>query len=140
MLILTPSRITEVFLCKDGDAALTLKVTRVHDSFTYHLIFVILAALLEHLVNEGSLTVVNVSNDSNISEVFSDHCYVRLFSFMAFKIYTDIIISQFSHIEKVFLNFVKKKLLVICIKYCAVLTKVPRNDINNKKEKIRRIS
>ncbi len=60
-------------LCKDGDTAFTLKVAGVHDSLADHLIFVILAALLQHLVNEGSLTVVNVGYDSYISEVFSDH-------------------------------------------------------------------
>ena len=55
-------------LCHYRDAALALKVVRVHDSLNDLLIFAVNAALLEHLIDKRCLAVVNVRNYRNISE------------------------------------------------------------------------
>ena len=55
---------------KDGDAALALQIAGVHDAVDDRLIFAVDAALLEHLVDQRGLSVVNVSDDCNISDVF----------------------------------------------------------------------
>ena len=55
-------------LCHYCDAALALKVVRVHDSLNYLLILAVNTALLEHLIDKRCLAVVNVRNYRNISE------------------------------------------------------------------------
>ena len=57
-------------LRQNGDATLPLQITGVHDSVHGGLIFPVNAALLQHFVNQGSLTVVNVGNDGNIADFF----------------------------------------------------------------------
>ena len=52
---------------QDGNAALPLQVARVHDPVHSGLIFPVDAALLEHLVHQGGLAMVNVSNDGNVA-------------------------------------------------------------------------
>ena len=54
-------------LCKDSDTSFSLKRIRVHNSVLCGLIFAICTALLEHFINKGSLTVVNVRDYRNIS-------------------------------------------------------------------------
>ena len=54
-------------LCKNGNATLSFEIVRVHYSFLGLLILAIDTALTKHLVNQGGLAVVNVSNNSNIS-------------------------------------------------------------------------
>ena len=58
---------------KDGNSALALEVIRVHNTVCGFLVFAVDAALTEHLVNKGSLTVVNVRDDRNIPEVCTLH-------------------------------------------------------------------
>ena len=53
--------------CKYGNTSLTLEVVRVHNSVFHLLIFTVDTALTKHLVNESGLSVVNVSNDRNVS-------------------------------------------------------------------------
>ena len=52
---------------KYSDTALTLDSARIHDAVTCRLIFAVNSALLEHLVDKSCLTVVNVSDYSDIS-------------------------------------------------------------------------
>ena len=52
---------------ENGNAALPLQVARVHDPVHSGLIFPVDAALLEHLVHQGGLAMVNVSNDGNVA-------------------------------------------------------------------------
>ena len=51
----------------DSDAAFTLEVVGVHYSYIDLLVFTENTALLEHAVDQGSLAVVNVGNDSDVS-------------------------------------------------------------------------
>ena len=55
-------------LGQNGNAALPLQVTGVHNPLYGSLIFPIDAALLQHFVNQGGLAVVNVGDDGNISD------------------------------------------------------------------------
>ena len=55
-------------LRQNGDAPLTLQVVAVHDTLRYILILPECAALLEHFVHQGSLAVVNVGDNGNISQ------------------------------------------------------------------------
>ena len=55
-------------LGQNRDAALALKVVRVHDPVHDLLIFAVHAALLEHFVNQRGLAVVNVGDDRNVSQ------------------------------------------------------------------------
>ena len=59
--------------CKDSYASLTLDVARVHNSLLNCLILSESTTLLEHLVYQSCLSVVNMCDDSNISQVFSYH-------------------------------------------------------------------
>ena len=54
-------------LRKNGDAALTLDIARVHDALFDYLIFTERTCLLEHLIDQGSLAVVNVRNDGDVA-------------------------------------------------------------------------
>ena len=58
--------------CKNGDAAFFFQVTGVHNTVLYGLVFAESTALFQHLVNQGGFTVVNVGDDRNISQVFSN--------------------------------------------------------------------
>ena len=66
-------------LCEDGNSALLFKIARVHNSSNRLLIFSVNTALLEHLVNESGLTVVNVCNNCNISQIVTNHFGYLLF-------------------------------------------------------------
>ena len=66
--------------CKNSNAALSFQVAGVHNSFLYHLVFVIFAALLQHFVHEGGLTVVDMGDYCYISQVFSNHSrFLRIY-------------------------------------------------------------
>ena len=54
-------------LCEDSDTALALDVAGVHNSLGNSLILAENAALFEHFVNEGGLTVVNVRDNGDVS-------------------------------------------------------------------------
>ena len=58
---------------QNGDAALPLQVARVHDPVHRGLIFPIDAALLEHLVHQGSLAVVDVGDDGDVAKMVVLH-------------------------------------------------------------------
>ena len=78
--------------CQNGDAPLPLQIAGVHDPIHSGLIFPIDAALLQHFVNQGGLTVVNVGDDGNISD-FVLRChknapsYLCILSTLNIKIY-----------------------------------------------------
>ena len=59
-----------------GKTSFALNVVRVHNAFCNSLIFAENSALLEHFVNEGSFTVVNVGDDSDVSQIVSNHIYL----------------------------------------------------------------
>ena len=52
---------------QNGDSALSFKVVAVHYALCRSLIFTVDTALLQHFVNKCGLSVVNVSNNGNIS-------------------------------------------------------------------------
>ena len=60
-------------LRQNGDAALLLDGVIVHHAVGNLLVFAENAALLEHLVDERGLAVVNVRDDGDIAEVFTNH-------------------------------------------------------------------
>ena len=84
--------------CKYGNSALTLKVARVHNSGYGFLIFTVDSALFEHFVNKGGLSVVNVSNNCDISKIVAGHRSSPLRFFVIILQFN--IISHFSTREK----------------------------------------
>ena len=58
---------------EDGNASFPFQVSRVHHPFLYHLIFVVFTTLLEHLIHQSCFSVVNVGDDGDISQIFSNH-------------------------------------------------------------------
>ncbi len=63
-------------LCQDGDAALFFEDVAVHGALGDLLPVAELEGLLEHAVHEGSLAVVDVRDDSNVTilHTFSRSC------------------------------------------------------------------
>ena len=61
----------------NGDALFTLKVHRVHGAFFNFLILAVSATLCEQAVHESGLAVVNVGNDSDVTDVFGVHEFRR---------------------------------------------------------------
>ena len=55
-------------LGQNGDAPLPFQIAGVHDALHCGLIFTVDAALLQHFVHKGGLTVVNVGNNGNIAD------------------------------------------------------------------------
>ena len=64
---------------EDGDASFTLEVSVVHNTVLYRLVVTEGTALLEHLVNQGGLSVVNVRDDGDISQIGSNHVNFSFF-------------------------------------------------------------
>ena len=62
-------------LGENGDAALALEITGVHDAVDDRLIFAVHAALLEHLIDQRGLAVVNVRDDCNIPNFILRHTW-----------------------------------------------------------------
>ena len=60
-------------LGQNGDAALTLDVTAVHDTLCHSLIVAESAALAQQGVHQRGLAVVNVSDDSDIAQIVTNH-------------------------------------------------------------------
>ncbi len=58
-------------LCKDGDAALTLKIIGVHDALFQVLVFTEGMRLAQQKVHEGGFAVVHVGDDGDVAEVSS---------------------------------------------------------------------
>ena len=55
----------------DRDALLALQVIGVHDAVNDLLILAIHASLLQHVIDEGGLAMVNVSDDGDVANVCS---------------------------------------------------------------------
>ena len=55
-------------LGQDGDAALPFQIVGVHDPVHCLLVLPVHTTLLEHFVHQGSLAVVNVGDNGNISQ------------------------------------------------------------------------
>ena len=55
---------------KNRDASLSFEVVGIHDSFYHRLIFAVNAALLEHFVYECRLTMIDVRDDGDVSEIW----------------------------------------------------------------------
>ena len=53
--------------CKNGDAALSFDIVRVHHAVNRFLIFAVDTALTEHFVHKRGLAVVNVGDNGNIA-------------------------------------------------------------------------
>ena len=64
---------------QDGDAALLFQSIGIHHSLGCGLILPICTALLEHSVHKCGFAVVNVGNNGNISQIFSNQCFSPLF-------------------------------------------------------------
>ena len=64
---------------KYGDAALALQVVGVHDAVCDLLVLTENAALLQHLVDKGSLAMVNVSDYRNVSEIVAGNYHKQDF-------------------------------------------------------------
>ena len=60
-------------LGQDGDAPLALDVAGVHHAVDGLLVLMVHAALLEHLVDQGRLAVVDVGDDGNVADIFTNH-------------------------------------------------------------------
>ena len=60
-------------LCQNSNSALTLLIIGVQNSFLNLLVLAECIGCLEHLVNHGGFAVVNVGDDSNISDVVLTH-------------------------------------------------------------------
>jgi hypothetical protein len=69
-VILVPER--AVFR-RNGNPALFLQVHGVHDPFGHGLVISKHAALFEKLVNQGGLTMIDMGNDCNISDLVLVH-------------------------------------------------------------------
>ena len=63
-------------LGQNGDAPLPLQVAGVHDPVHGLLALPVHAALLEHLVHQGGLTVVDVGNDGDVSQFLVLHTFI----------------------------------------------------------------
>ena len=60
-------------LCQNGNSALTLLIIGVQNSLLNLLVLAECIGCLKHLVNHGGFTVVNMGDDSNISDVVLTH-------------------------------------------------------------------
>ena len=59
--------------CQNGNSAFTLLIVGVQNTFLNLLVFTEGVCCLQHLVNQCCLTVVNVGNDGNVSDVLLTH-------------------------------------------------------------------
>ena len=59
--------------CQNGNSALTLLIVGVQNTFLNLLIFTEGVRCLQHLINQRCLTMVNVGNDGNVSDVLLTH-------------------------------------------------------------------
>ncbi len=59
-------------LCEDGNAPLPLQIVGVHDTVLNDLILPESAALLEHLVYQRGFAMVNVGDDGDVSQIFTN--------------------------------------------------------------------
>ena len=57
---------------EDRNTSFPFQIAGVHNAFAYRLIFVIRATLLQHFVNECSFAVVNVRDDGDVAQIFSN--------------------------------------------------------------------
>ena len=64
-------------LGEDSDSSFTLDVIGIHDTFLHFLILTEDAGLFQQLVYKCCFTVVNVGDDSHISDIIS--CYLHNF-------------------------------------------------------------
>ena len=69
-------------LGQNRDTSLTLNIVRVHDTIDYFLIGTEYTALAEQLVYQRRFTVVNVSDNCNVSDIFPFHFHICLLSFL----------------------------------------------------------
>ena len=60
-------------LCQNRDTAFPFQIVGVHDTFCHSLIFTEHAALFQHFVYQRCLTVVNVCDNGNISQILTNH-------------------------------------------------------------------
>ena len=71
-------------LGQNGDAALPLQVVGVHHALGYGLILPECAALLEHLVHQRGLSVVDVGDNCNVTNIFSFHFHTYSRNYISF--------------------------------------------------------
>ena len=60
-------------LGQDGDPTFSFLIVGVHDPFLHLLVGPEYTALLQHGIHQGSLTVVDVSDDGNVTQIISNH-------------------------------------------------------------------
>ena len=61
---------------QNGDAAFPFQGVAVHNTLFYDLVFAVYTALFEHFVDQRGLAMVNVSNNRNIAQIFSNQAKV----------------------------------------------------------------
>ena len=62
--------------CQNGNSALSFQVIGIHHAIDHRLILAVDTALFEHLIHQRRFTVVDVGNDSNISQIIANHCHI----------------------------------------------------------------
>ncbi len=67
----------------NGDPSFTLQIHGIHESFIHLLTFPEQTALFEHGIHKSSFTVVNMGDNSNISQIFI--CYQLFHSKIPYK-------------------------------------------------------
>ena len=65
-------------LCQDRDATFPFQIIGVHNTFCHCLVFPEYTALFQHLVDQSCLTVVYVCDDSNISQILTNHNFLLI--------------------------------------------------------------
>ena len=60
-------------LGQNGNAALALQIVGVHHALRHLLVLAEYAALAQHLVHQGGLAVVYVSDNSDIADIVANH-------------------------------------------------------------------
>ena len=60
-------------LCQDCDSAFPFLIIGVHDPFLYLFVGTEDMALFQHGIDKGSLAMVDVGNDSNVTQIVSNH-------------------------------------------------------------------
>ena len=61
---------------QDRDAAFPFQIVGIHHAVHHGLVFAVDTALLEHLIHQRRFAVVDVGNDSDISQIIANHCHI----------------------------------------------------------------
>ena len=82
-------------LGKNRDTPFPLQRIGIHNSFRHFLVFPENMALFEHSIDKGRFTVVDMSDDRNITNIFSNHFFLSS-PYIKLKIYLLIITQKYT--------------------------------------------